>query len=346
MIGRQQRDDFIHRLGSPYHPNKPPDRQTRCSGLREIPLEAHIYPCLSNYVSEELDAGPTKPNTRCQGKLESLAVAAALSVSILGLPKLIYTTSTTYYLLSTSSKCTVSTRSIISPNMGIFKHKKKHAVSHDPLVTYHITQSLSGKLTVSPVPTAYHTYSIVLSRPKGFRDTIDVAVHRSPTADATTRDDVAGHCLIQVVMGKFLDCRLGDGTEVSLRREGMASRSYSLDTADGRHSGFRWLHDVEALGGRTTANRRLKLEDADGTVVARFAGAATGVSEFGMLEIYSEGIVHDVDWCGLLVLTAVCVYAREERNREKSARRSNVAGFIGNWGGLFTLGIPVGGSGN
>lgn len=231
--------------------------------------------------------------------------------------------------------------------MGLFKHKSKDTtskVSDDAIVTYHITQSLNGKLKVAPTPSTFHAYSIILSRPKGFRDTIDVAVHRSVDSNATS-SDVVGHCLIQVVMGKFLDCQLGDGTEVKLTRNGLgSSASYALETKDGRHKGLKWMHDAEALGGRTSPDRRLKLVDSDKNIIARFAGAATGVSEFGMLEVYSENATRDIDWCGLLVLTAVCVYAREERNREKSQKANHVAGFIGNWGGLLTMGVPVGGN--
>ncbi|KAH8887520.1 hypothetical protein GQ53DRAFT_826943 [Thozetella sp. PMI_491] len=234
--------------------------------------------------------------------------------------------------------------------MGLFKRKhKKSAVFDDPLVTYHITQSLSGKLAVKPDTSSYQGYSITIAKPKAIRDTIDVAVHRTAapeTVHVSSNDpDVVGHCLIQVVMGKFLDCTLGDGTEVKIARSGgIGSQStYTLETRDGRHKDFRWMHDTTAVGGRTTPDRRLRLEDGEGRVVARFAGAETGISEFGLLEIYSESAARDIDWCGLLVLTGVCVYAREERNREKAKKLNNFAGFIGNWGGLLTMGIPVGG---
>jgi len=58
------------------------------------------------------------------------------------------------------------------------------------------------------------------------------------------------------------------------------------------------------------------VEEGPGEIVARFAGAETGINEFGVLEIYKEQVARDRDWCGLLVLTAVCVYAREEKSRE------------------------------
>jgi hypothetical protein len=230
--------------------------------------------------------------------------------------------------------------------MGLFKHKRKDkkADVDDAVVTYHITAALNGKLTVTPTPSSYHAYSITLSRPKSFQDTIDVAVHRSAASTAAT-PDVVGHCLIQVALGRFLECRLGDGTAVKLRREGHGTKpaTYTLETADGAHRGYRWARDEGAIGVPTTASRRLQLVDGEGNVVARFAGASAGVSEFGVLEVYSGRAAEDTDWCGLLVLTAVCVYAREERNRERSEKRSNVVGWIGNWGGLLTMGIPAGG---
>jgi hypothetical protein len=66
------------------------------------------------------------------------------------------------------------------------------------------------------------------------------------------------------------------------------------------------------------------------------------VNEFGVLEAFKKQVVRGRDWCGLLVLPAVCVYAREERNRYKGKKSSNVAGYVDNWGRLLTMGIPMG----
>jgi hypothetical protein len=232
--------------------------------------------------------------------------------------------------------------SSIPLKMAIFKRKSKTptpSCSSDPLVTYHITQSLSGKLAVTPHPPSFHAFSIILSRPKGFKDTIDVAVHRSINTTSSSSPDVVGHCLIEVVRGKFLKCSLGDGTKITLERNGRGVSTAEYKLCAPAHKELTWKHDAEALGGRTSSTRKLKLvgEGSD-DVIARFAGAEMGVSEFGVLEVYQDRASHDSDWCGLLVLSAVCVYAREERNREKAKKANNIAGFIGNWGGLLTIG--------
>lgn len=236
--------------------------------------------------------------------------------------------------------------------MGLFKRKPKNDNApsfSDPVVTYNITQSLSGKLTVSPTPSSYQPYSITLTKQKGHRDAIKVAVHRSSSsADSSSQTPLSsggggdvGHCLIHVVRGRFLDCRLGDGTEVRIKRDGRrSSASYGLETVGGGqrhrgHRGYRWAHDDEALG---SADGRLKLEDADGGVVARFGGADAGVSEFGVLEIYDARAAGDQVLCGLLVMTGVCVYAREERSRERRRKVNDAVGNISNWGGLLALG--------
>lgn len=233
--------------------------------------------------------------------------------------------------------------------MHLFKHKRKHsdASAHtEPIVTYHITQSLSGTLAVTPTPSSHHAYSITLTRLKNFRDTIDVAIKRSVSSKEEQPQDpeTVGHCRIEVVRGKFLECRLGDGTEVTLESEATIKASkakYKLSAPS--YEDLKWVHDADG-GGRTTADRKLKLVDADGVVIARFAGSATGLSEFGLLEVYEDRAARDIDWCGLVVLSAVCVYAREERNREKNRKAKNVAGFVGTWGGLLSVGIPVAGA--
>ncbi|KAF2815895.1 uncharacterized protein BDZ99DRAFT_457840 [Mytilinidion resinicola] len=230
--------------------------------------------------------------------------------------------------------------------MHFRKHKSQASEPPaDPIVTYHLTQTLSGKLTVTPMPSTYRAYSITLNKPRAARDTIEVVVHRSGKATPASTFDTVGHCLIQAVRGKFLECRLdSDGTDVQLERKGSSfnnTKAWYNISAQG-HPNLKWEHDADG-GGRTSPDRRLKLveEGSDG-VVARFAGAETGVSEFGVLEIYKEQMVRDLDWCGLLVLTAVCVYAREERSREKNKKANDVAGLVGNWGGLLTMGVPVG----
>lgn len=120
---------------------------------------------------------------------------------------------------------------------------------------------------------------------------------------------------------------------------------------------LRWVHDAGGLhGGTVNAERRFRLESAakgakgggeEGkSVLARFAGASGGVSEFGMLEVYGGGLSSDADgkdvggggdWCGLLVLTAVCVYAREERHREKRGKVESKFEVVSGFGELIGL---------
>lgn len=90
---------------------------------------------------------------------------------------------------------------------------------------------------------------------------------------------------------------------------------------------LKWVHDEGSLhGAMVNADRRFRLQGADSnSVLARFAGSSGGVSEFGMLEVYPQaatafGTADKVDWCGLVLLTAVSVYAREERHREKKSK--------------------------
>lgn len=102
----------------------------------------------------------------------------------------------------------------------------------------------------------------------------------------------------------------------------------------------RWVHDAGSLQGATVnAERRFRLEEEGGEkgVLARFAGASGGVSEFGMLEVYSDGLSGARDWCGLLVLTAVCVYAREERHREKQGKVKSKFEAVSGFGELVGL---------
>ncbi|KAJ4349424.1 uncharacterized protein N0V89_008039 [Didymosphaeria variabile] len=88
--------------------------------------------------------------------------------------------------------------------MGLFKKSKEAvAISHDPLVTYTINQNLAGKLTVtSSSPNAY-AYSITIASKKSWRDTIEVAIHRSLNATYQQHADVVGSCLIQTSSAKF-----------------------------------------------------------------------------------------------------------------------------------------------
>lgn len=233
--------------------------------------------------------------------------------------------------------------------MGLFKKSKPQApVSNDPVVTYHISQNLSGKLNVTSQPPSYHTYSITLNKPKSFRETIDVAIHRSINSNYQTSSDVVGHCLIQVAAGKFEQCRFDSiGSDVKFEREGsnynLNKASYVLQVPN--RPSLRWAHDLDSVGGHTSSDRRLKLvEEQSKEVVARFAGASSGISEFGLLEVYNQQLAGDQEFCGLVILTAVCAYAREERSREKRKKANSVAGAVGNWGGLLTMGVPVGGS--
>ncbi|KAF2250013.1 hypothetical protein BU26DRAFT_518481 [Trematosphaeria pertusa] len=228
--------------------------------------------------------------------------------------------------------------------MGLFrqKHSAAAAPSPNPLITYTIAQNLAGKLTVtSPVPTAY-AYSITLSLKKSFRDTIEVAIHRSIASTYEQHADVVGHCLIQTASAKFLDCKFDAyGTDVKLEKSGgglnVEKTTYKLEVP--RLGKYKWVHDHEAL---TSADKRLKLvEESSGAVLARFGGAQ-GVNEFGVLEVYDWRVAQDQDWCGLCVLTAVCVYAREERTRERKKKANGIVSAVGNWGGLLTMGMPVG----
>ncbi|KAF2653606.1 hypothetical protein K491DRAFT_694552 [Lophiostoma macrostomum CBS 122681] len=230
--------------------------------------------------------------------------------------------------------------------MGLFsKNKAKVPVANDPLVTYHIAQNLAGKLNVTATASNAYSYSITLSMKKAWRDTIEVAIHRSINSTYQQHADVVGHCLIQTVQGKFLKCTFDAyGEDITLERSGgglnMAKANYELVVPGlGR---FKWTHDHESLTG---GDKRLKLVDEDsGTILARFGGAQQGVGEFGVLEVYDAKVAGDQDWCGLCILTAVCVFAREERSREKKQKANGLVSAVGNWGGLLTMGVPVGSS--
>lgn len=261
--------------------------------------------------------------------------------------------------------------------MGLFKTKKGKAqpsASPMPVVTYHLTQSLSGVLTATPTATtlasssSHPTYTIHLHRPKARRDSIEISVRRA-TAAAAADPVVVGHCLIQVSSGKFLDCHMmggdGDGggdagTEVKIAHSGgggvrgsegsryAISMSRRQQGATSTSTTMRWVHDAGTLhGGRVSADRWLRLEGEgdggsnSGAVLARFAGSSGGVSEFGVLEVYAadeeEGEEKGGDWCGLLVLTAVCVYAREERYREKKGKVREKWEVVGGVGDLLGI---------
>lgn len=227
--------------------------------------------------------------------------------------------------------------------MGFFKKSKPPSpVLPDPLVTYQIQQNLSGKLNVTSwTPNAY-SYSITLSMKKSWRDTIEVAIHRSINSTYQQQNDVVGHCLIQTAQGKFVKCRFDAyGKDIKLDRSGssmnMAKSNYDL-TVPGLGK-FKWTHDHESITG---ANRKLKLiDEGTGAVLARFGGGQN-VNEFGVLEVYDWNVARDQNWCGLAILTAVCVFAREERNRERKKKANGIVSAVGNWGGLLTMGIPVG----
>jgi hypothetical protein len=229
--------------------------------------------------------------------------------------------------------------------MGLFKKSKSEApvASSEPLVTYHIKQNLSGKLNVtSDSPSAY-SYSITLSMKKGWRDTIEVAIHRSINSTYEQKNDIVGHCLIRTDQAKFVKCTFDAyGEDIKLDRSGssfnMEKSNYDLKVPG--LGEYKWTHDHDSITG---ANKRLKLidENVDGRVLARFGGAQMSVSEFGVLEVYDQGVANDQDWCGLCILTAVCVFAREERTRERKKKANGVVGTVSNWGGLLTMGIPA-----
>ncbi|KAF2643683.1 hypothetical protein P280DRAFT_477163 [Massarina eburnea CBS 473.64] len=229
------------------------------------------------------------------------------------------------------------------PKLPSFHRSKSPAPpSIDPLATYTISQNLAGKLTVtSPTPSGY-SYSITLSMKKSWRDTIEVAIHRSAASTFEQQSDVVGHCLIQTASAKFTKCTFDAyGEDVKLEKtsgalSAMEKSCYTLAAPLGT---FKWEHDHDSITG---AAKRLKLVDEQGTVLARFGGTGQTANEFGVLEVYDGKLAADENWCGLVLLTAVCVFAREERSRERKKKANGVVGVIGNWGGLLTMGIPVG----
>lgn len=92
------------------------------------------------------------------------------------------------------------------------------------------------------------------------------------------------------------------------------------------------------------ADRRFRfVQEGSVQILARFAGSSGGVSEFDILEVYpaDQADGHQrVDRCGLLVLTAVSVYAREERYREKKGKAKSKLEGVGLFGDL--IGIAAG----
>lgn len=228
--------------------------------------------------------------------------------------------------------------------MGLFKKSKPPApVSPDPIVTYTIVQNLAGKLTVtSTFPNAY-SYSITLAMKKAWRDTIEVAIHRSINSTYQQQSDVVGHCLIQTASAKFTKCRFDAyGEDITLekgtRTRNMEKATYALQVP--QLGNFKWTHDQDSITG---AAKRLKLiDESNGNVLARFGGTGSGANEFGVLEVYDWKMAQDLNWCGLCILTAVCVFAREERTRERRKKANGIVGAVGNWGGLLTMGVPVG----
>lgn len=207
--------------------------------------------------------------------------------------------------------------------MGLFKPKKEERgppPSYNPIVVYHITHSLDGRLTVTPNPPTYNTYNIFQDKPKTFRDSIGISVVHA-------NGGVVGHCVTQVSSGKVLDFSVSENRNLNFWHSGHGSSSkYILGTTPRE---AKWVHDSPS--GSTKSDGRLKLEDGNG-VLARFAGAGDSVSEFGRLEIYQQGQADGVDWCELVILTAVSVYLGEERQREarnKSRRGTRALGNVG-----------------
>lgn len=249
-------------------------------------------------------------------------------------------------------------------------------------ITQILSSTLTATPATSSSPSSSETYTpltITLSRPPTRRDSIEISVQR---AENNNNGATVGHCLVQVSTGKFLACKLsrdgedgsdggvgGDGHwDVSLLHSGHGEGAvYTIDvsgvkTTDGKGGGggekkeekrvLRWVHDSGSLhGGMVNAERRFRLESVGGkgkeeedkkSVLARFAGASGGVSEFGMLEVYGGGLSSGEgdggdDWCGLLVLTAVCVYAREERHREKRGKVKSKFEVVSGFGELIGL---------
>lgn len=208
--------------------------------------------------------------------------------------------------------------------MGIFSKTDKHSppVFSNPIVTYHITRLLDGRLAVSPSSPTYNTYNVLLDKPKTFRETIEITlVHANGGA--------VGHCVTQVFTGKAVDFSVGGNRGLEFRHSGHGSSAkYALRAGDRTVKDVEWAHDP--LAGGTAPHGRLKLEDREGNVLARFAGAGGRVGELGMLEIYHQGqAVADagVDWCGLIIFTALCAYLREERLAEAKKRASYLNAF-------------------
>ncbi|KAJ4299386.1 hypothetical protein N0V90_004631 [Kalmusia sp. IMI 367209] len=214
--------------------------------------------------------------------------------------------------------------------------QKRTSQSHTtPLVTYTINQNLAGKLTVtSSYPNAY-AYSITLATKKAWRDTIEVAIHRSINSTYQQQADVVGSCLIQTRTAKFTKVTFDAyGQDIKLEKssgalKGIEKSTYTLAIPP-LNTTSQWSHDHTSV---TDSARRLKLEDsASGAVLARFGGGHN-MNEFGMLEVYDPRVAQDMDWCGLCILTAVCVFAREERVREMRKKANGVVGTVANWGG-------------
>lgn len=227
--------------------------------------------------------------------------------------------------------------------MGLFrKSKVQGPVSHNPFRTYHIEQNLSGRLNVtSKDPNAY-SYSITLAMKKGWRDTIEITIHRSANSTHQDQGDIIGYCLVHTRQGKFVKCRFDAyGEDIKLDRAGsnnnLAKSNYHV-TVPGLGK-FKWTHDQDSVTG---ANKQLKLiEENTDAVLARFRGSHQGISEFGVIEVYDLRVANDQAWCGLCLLTAVCVFAREERSRERKGKISGAVEKATFWGGLLTLGIPA-----
>ncbi|ROV97459.1 hypothetical protein VMCG_06909 [Cytospora schulzeri] len=194
--------------------------------------------------------------------------------------------------------------------MGFFRTKREKNSPppfSDPIVIYHITQSLDGRLTVTPNSSTCNTYHIVLEKPKTFHESISVSVVHANGAysRAAQQGAVVGHCVTRVSTGKPLKFSVSENRCFKFRHSGRGSSSkYTLETGVGTLKHATWVHD--SLPARTKSDSRLRLENGNG-VLARFAGAGDSVSEFGKLEIYHRGqSVEDagIDWCGLVILTA------------------------------------------
>lgn len=215
--------------------------------------------------------------------------------------------------------------------MGIFSSNKTRSsgLFRDPIVVYHITHFLDGRLAVTPSSSAYNTYNILPNRPNTYHESIETSIVHA-------NGGVVGHCVTQVYTGACPNLSVSN-RNFEFRHSGHGdSAKYSFRIGHQTLKDVKWVHDPPSHN--KIPGRRLKLEDGNGDVLACFSGAYGGGSEFAMLEIYYQGQAAaevGVDWFGLVILTAVSVYLREERLREKGGKSKSRSSALGNAGNFL-----------